>query len=131
MTAFTLKPESAESKLFEVPVSDMQSWLLIQENRIQGTIKYLSGSNPITDYWGEGYFVAFKVFAKDWSQYTSVTIGLEPSAGSGPAEIINDPDKNGIFKVTNKDGQKFVITATDGTQTITQKYDLSALSFVK
>lgn len=130
MTALTLKPESAESKLFEVPVSDMQSWLLIQDGKIQGTLKKLTGSNPITDYWGEGYFMAFHVFSDNWDQYTSVTVGLVPSAGSGPAEIINDPDKNGICKITNKDGQKFVITSTNGTETKTQTFDLSAISFV-
>ena len=131
MTALTLKPESSESKLFEVPVSDLMSWGLISGNKIQGTLKYLDGDNAITNYWGPGYFFPFKVISDDWDQFTSVKVGLVPSAGSGPVEILTDPDKNGIFKISDKDTQKFVIEATNGTETKTQIYDLSALSFVK
>jgi len=130
LTALALKPESAESKLFEVSVSDMQSWLLIQDGKIQGTLKKLTGSNQITDYWGEGYFMALKFLSNDWDQYTSVKVGMSPSAGSGLVEIINDPDKNGVFKIANKDGQKFVIESTNGIETKTQTFDLSAISFV-
>lgn len=117
--------------MFEVPVSNLMSWGLISGDKIQGTLKYLDGENAITNVWGPGYFFPFKVIADDWDQYTSVTVGLVPSAGSGPVEIINDPDKNGIFKISDKDAQKFVITATNGTETKTQTYDLSALSFVR
>lgn len=131
MTALTLKPESAESKLFQVTVSDFQKWLLIQDGKIQGTLKYMDEDNQITRAWGEGYFIAVKFLAKDWDEYTSVKVGLDPSAGSGLVEVIDDPDKNGVFKITNKDGQKFVIEAKNGTETKRQVFDLSALSFVK
>lgn len=117
--------------MFEVPVSDLMSWGLISGNKIQGTLKYLDGDNAITNHWGPGYFFPFKVSSDNWSQFTSVTVGLVPSAGSGPVEIITDPDKNGIFKISDKDIQKFVITATNGTETKTQTYDLSTLSFAK
>lgn len=131
MTALTLKPESAESKLFQVTVSDFQKWLLIQDGKIQGTLKYMDEDNQITRAWGEGYFIAVKFLARDWDEYTSVKVGLDPSAGSGLVEVIDDPDKNGVFKITNKDGQKFVIEAENGTETKRQVFDLSALSFVK
>lgn len=131
MTALTLKPESSESKLFNVTVSDFQKWVLISGDKIQGTLKYMDEDNSITRAWGEGYFIALKFLAKDWDEYTSVKVGLDPSVSSGLVEIIDDPDKNGVFKVTNKDGQKFVIEATNGTETNRQVFDLSALSFVK
>lgn len=131
MTALTLKPESGESKLFNVAVSDFQKWLLVSGNQIQGTLKYMDEDNQITRAWGNGYFIAVKFLAKDWDEYTSVQVGLDPSAGSGLAELIDDPDKNGVFKITNKDGQKFVIVSTNGTETKRQEFDLSTLSFVK
>ena len=131
MTALTLKPESGESKLFNVAVSDFQKWLLISGNQIQGTLKYMDEDNQITRAWGNGYFIAVKFLANDWDEYTSVQVGLDPSAGSGLVEVIDDPDKNGVFKITNKDGQKFVIVSTNGTETKRQEFDLSALSFVK
>ncbi len=58
---------------------------------------------------------------------TSVKVGLNPSVSSGLVEIINDPDKNGAFKVTDKEGQKFrVVTTTPNGQT-SKEYDLSGL----
>lgn len=131
MTALTLKLESSESKMFEVPVSDLMSWGLISGDKIQGTLKYLDGENAITNVWGPGYFLPVKVISDNWGQFTSVKVGLDPSAGSGLVEILTDPDKNGIFKISDKDAQKFVIKATNGTETKIQTYDLSALSFVK
>lgn len=131
MTALTLKPESGESKLFQVPVSTFQKWALVSGDKIQGTLKYMDEDNQITRAWGNGYFIAVKFLAKDWDEYTSVQVGLDPSAGSGLVEVIDDPDKNGVFKITNKDGQKFVIVATNGTETKRQEFDLSTLSFTK
>ena len=63
----------------------------------------------------------------DFDQFTSVKVGLDPSAGSGLVEIINDPDKNGVFRISNT-SQKFKIVATsvDG-EIITQEFDLSSL----
>ena len=131
MIALTLKPESSESKLFNVTVSDFQKWVLISGDKIQGTLKYMDEDNSITRACGNGYYLALKFLAKDWDEYTSIKVGLDPSVSSGLVEIIDDPDKNGVFKVTNKDGQKFVIEAKNGTETKRQVFDLSALSFVK
>ena len=59
----------------------------------------------------------------------SVRVGLEPSQGSGLVEIINDPDKDGVFKVTNKDTQKFkVVQETASGETRVQRFDLSGLT---
>ena len=52
---------------------------------------------------------------------------LDPSAGSGLVEIINDPDKNGVFRISNT-RQKFKIVSTDGTYTKTQVFNLSGLT---
>lgn len=54
-------------------------------------------------------------------------MGLDPSEGSGLVEIIDDPDKMGVFKVTDNAAQQFKIVTTDGTHTLTQTYDLSEL----
>lgn len=52
---------------------------------------------------------------------------MNPSQSSGLMEIIDDPDKAGVFKVTDKDEQVFKIVATDGETVVTQEYDLSEL----
>lgn len=58
---------------------------------------------------------------------TSVKVGMDPSQGSGLVEIINDPDKNGVFKVTDKNTQKFKVVVTDGEDTYEHTYSLKDL----
>lgn len=72
--------------------------------------------------------MAFKISDID-ENATSVKVGLQPSEGTGLVEIIDDPDKNGIAKITNKDVQKFKVVQTDnaGHKNI-QLYDLSGLT---
>lgn len=90
-------------------------------------MKYLSGSNPITDVWGEGNFFAYTLAGNTFTGLDSVKVGVEPSQGTGLVEIINDPDKNGIVKIGDKNVQKFVVLQKKGTQTKKQVYDLSGL----
>lgn len=107
----------------------MQSSLAVNDGAITGTLKYLSGNNAITNVWGEGNFMCLDFNSTDFSDLTSVRVGLDPSQGSGLVEIIDDPDKNGVFKVTNKDTQVFKIVATDSNNnTATTTYDLSGLT---
>lgn len=106
----------------------MQSDVSISSGNAVGTLKYLSGSNAITNKWGEGNFIALKFSASSWSTYTSVKVGLEPSQSSGLVELINDPDKNGVFKVTNKDVQRFKIVAVGSAGEVTQYINLSSLT---
>jgi len=80
----------------------------------------------VTD-WGEGYFLALK-----WSNLDTHTrklwVGLTPSEGSGLIECYSDPDRNGVFKITNKDKQMFnLIQGADGYGNTRQQFDLSGL----
>ena len=118
---------SATGSLFEVAVSDMQTGVTVSGDSIKGTLKYLSGSNAITDVWGEGNFLCLKFTTDDWSDYTSVKVGLDPSQGTGLVEIKDDDTHDGVFKIANKK-QKFVVVATNGVRTITKKYRLSGLT---
>ncbi|MBR5013446.1 MAG: hypothetical protein IKY16_02445 [Bacteroidales bacterium] len=53
---------------------------------------------------------------------------MDPSQGSGLVELLGDPDMNGVFKITNKTTQKFVVVTTDGHATKRQEFDLSDLT---
>ncbi len=120
---------TASTKLFEVNVSSMQSGITVANGAITGTLKYMKADNGITSVWGKGNFLCLDFSAADWSAYSSVMVGLDNSAGSGLADIIPDPDKNGVFKITNKETQRFMIVATsaDGRQVHKQYFDLSGL----
>ena len=112
--------------MFETASTDVQTGLTISTDKITGTLKYLS-SGPIAEHWGAGNFMMLQFSADDWSDYTSVKVGMSPSQGSGLVEIIEDPDKNGVFKVTNKNTQKFKIVATNGITSVTKEYNLKGL----
>lgn len=103
----------------------MQSDLSVNNGVINGTLKYLD-SGSLVDTWGAGYFMALK-FSDIDENATSVKVGLTPSVSSGLVELINDPDKNGAFKVTDKLTQKFTYVVSDGTNSLTKYLDLSNL----
>ena len=120
-------PVAGTESLYEVSVSDMQTGVTVDGNAIKGTLKFLDGSNPITDVWGEGNFLCLQFSGIDESA-TSCKVGLDPSQGSGLVEILDDPDKNGVFKITNKDRQVFVVETTAGDVTERQVFSLVGLT---
>lgn len=94
---------------------------------ISGTLHFIEGgiaeSGPLA---GDGYFIALE-FDDFPADATSVKVGLYPSYGTGLVEVINDPDKNGVFKIHDV-GQKFAVQCSDGEETVIKYYDLSNLS---
>lgn len=113
--------------MFGYHVSDLQNNdVTVTDGKIAGTLKYID-EGSLADTWGAGNFVALKFTDLD-ADAVSVKVGLDPSQGSGLVEIIDDPDKNGAFKVTNKNTQKFkVVQETEDGRTLTQTFDLSEL----
>ena len=110
--------------MFGTDVSDMQSGVSVSGRNITGTLKYLD-EGALVDTWGAGNFIALK-FSNFDANATSVKVGLDPSQSSGLVEILTDPDKNGAFKITNKDTQVFkVVTTISGGATKTDTYTLS------
>lgn len=106
----------------------MQTGVSVSGNAITGTLKELTTGDLVAAH-GAGHFVALK-FTNIDPRATSVKVGLEPSMSTGLVEIINDPDKNGAFKVTNKNTQVFKVVTSDGTTTKTDTYDLSGLTLL-
>ena len=128
MDKATISPESQGSSMYEVPVSSLQaSDVAVANGAVTGTVKYLSGDNAITQVWGPGNFLALNWTNLD-PKAKSVLVGLEPSAGSGLVEAYGDPDHNGIFKITNKNLQKFKMVQSDGVHSTVQYLDLSGLT---
>lgn len=108
--------------VFGYTVSDLQSDVTVSGNRILGTLKYIStGSLPAV--WGEGYFVALNF--DDIPAGATVKVGLDPSQGSGLVEL--DADHAGVFKITNKSTQKFVMETTVAGKTQRTVLNLSDL----
>ena len=108
--------------------SDFQSNVKVANGAITGTLAYIEdGLSPSGPLAGSGNFLALKFSAADWSKFTSVKVALDPSSsGMSPVEIIDDPDKNGVFKISNNN-QVFKVIASDGVDTVTTTYSLKGL----
>lgn len=119
--------------MFGTQVSDLQTDVSVANGAITGTLKYYSdASKALVQDWGAGNFLAVK-FSNIDADATSVLVGIEPSESSDLVELIDDPDKNGVFKITDKSTQKFkVVQSTKGsdgsTYTNVQTFDLSGLT---
>lgn len=108
--------------------SEFQQDVTVGNGKITGTLKFIEGGlSPAGPLAGDGHFLALK-FSADWDKYTSVKVGLVPSAsGMDLVEILTDPDKNGVFKITSK-SQKFKVVAQNSEETKTAVYNLSGLT---
>ena len=123
----TIAPEDQGTTIYGTAVSAIQkSDVAITGKKVTGTLKYLN-SGTIASDWGAGNFLAIKFTNVD-PNATSVLVGLDPSQGSGLVELLGDPNMNGVFKITNKNTQKFVMVTTDnaGHESFVE-YDLTGL----
>lgn len=124
LTSPTVEAEESGTDMWGTLVGSMQDDVVVRSGKISGTLKKLTSGQLVTD-WGEGYFLALK-FANNDATVTSIKVGLDPSASQmEPVEL--DEDMNGVFKITDKDTQKFKVISTNGTVTKTDIYDLSEL----
>lgn len=110
------------NSVFGTDPATMQTGLSISGYKITGTLHKLT-TGAIPAVWGEGYFMALKF--TDTNSADSIKVGLNPSVSSGLVEL--DSDMNGVFKVTDKNTQKFEILTKKGTYELVQLYDLSEL----
>lgn len=91
-------------------------------------MKFIEGGlSPSGALAGDGYFLALK-----WSDpaqtVTSLKVGLVPSAtGMDLIECIDDPDRNGVFKITDPTTQVFKIIQSNSGHKHMQIFKLTGL----
>ena len=122
----TVSPVEGTKTIFGHTVSDLQTDLFAGNGKIVGTLKKVTSGALATD-WGEGYFMALQFGGPAFDKAISIMVGMEPSVSSGMANVLPDPDRNGVFKVTNKI-QYFKIVVDYGSHAETYLYDLSGLT---
>lgn len=108
--------------------SDMQSDVAVSGKKITGTLNFIEGGlSPDGPLAGDGYFLALKWKNLD-THTNSLKVGLKPSAsGMEPVECFDDPDRNGVFKITDKDNQRLIFIQSDGTHKNVQSFSLKDL----
>lgn len=123
MTSITVESADSGASYWGTAVSDMQEDVTVSGQYISGTLKYLDSGQLVTD-WGEGYFLALNF--TDLIDGAVTKVGLVPSASSMPLQEL-DADHDGVFKITNKDVQEFVVQTTKGDKKRTDRYYLTTL----
>ena len=126
MTGLTVSPEADETDFWGHSCASLQTGVSVANGAITGTLHKVTSGTLKRD-WGAGWFLGLKFTSID-ADATSVLVGLEPSVSSGLVELINDPDKNGVFKVTDKDNQKLVVMQRTNGFVLIQRFDLSGLT---
>jgi len=124
-TPLTVSAMSRES-IWGHTVSDLQSGITVAGDKITGTLKYCNSGQLVTD-WGPGYFLCLKWTDPD-DAATSLKVGLVPSEGTGMVEAIQDTDRDGVFKITSKEVQKFTLIVSNTAHATVQSFDLSGLT---
>ena len=120
-------PSDPSEELFDHLVSEMQTGVAVNGSAITGTLHFIEGGlSPAGYLSGDGWFLALKFTADNWSDFTSVKVGLDPSQESGLVEILTDPDKEGVFKITNTN-QVFKVVMESADDTVTETYSLAGL----
>ena len=122
----SVSPEDGAATVFGHTVSDLQTGVTVTGDKITGTLKYVNSGTLASD-WGPGNFLVLKWSDIDPSA-TSLKVGLEPSMGAGMQEGIEDLDRNGVFKVTSKNTQKFKIVVSNAEHETVRTFDLSGLT---
>lgn len=123
LTSVTIAAPDGDTDFWGTSASDLQTGVTVSNNNITGTLHYID-SGALARDWGAGNFLAL-AFSDIGNDITSIKVGLEPSRGSGLVELINDPDKMGVFRIDNKDTQRFKIVLND---THTLYYNLDGLT---
>lgn len=120
-----VQAEKSTATLFGTKVSAMQSNVVVADNAITGTLKFIQGgiaqSGPLA---GDGNFLALKFINN--SNADSIKVGLVPSLSN--MDLVElDSDMNGVFKITGSLNQKFKVVTTKGNIQKIQTFDLSGL----
>ena len=105
LTEVSVSPYTLTDDLWGVALTDIQGDdVELVGNELKGTLKKLTGSNAITNVWGEVYFVALTFTPSAAAVKTEVGI-------KNLAEL--DPDNSALIKVEDQFGTKLRVVQTD------------------
>lgn len=128
LDSLTVAPDSQSDEVYDHLVSEIQEDdIVVSGNSITGTLKYLEdGMSPSGPLSGAGHFMALKLSNFD-EETTSCLVGLDPSMGTGLVEIIDDPDKVIVMKISSL-SQRFKVIQKSATKERIQIFSLSGLT---
>lgn len=123
--SLSVKPEDGEAVLFGKAVNELQSDVVVADDEVTGTLKYVNG------------YVNFSSNTSEQSgNYLALKIEAEPAEAEAVVELVGgtkgpvalDDDMNIVLLIKNKDTQSIKVTTTHNEESITKTYGLSGLT---
>ena len=119
------EPEDGEAVLFEKAVNELQSDMVVADDEVTGTLKYVNGYVDFSSNTSEqsGNYLALKIEAEPAEAETVVEL-----VGGTKGPVALDDDMNIVLLIKNKDTQSIKVTTTHNGESITKIYGLSGLT---
>lgn len=123
--SLSVKPEDGEAVLFGKTVNELQSDVVVSDDEVTGTLKYVDGYVDFSSNVSEqsGNYLALKIEAEPAEAETVV----ELVGGTKGPVTLND-DMNIVLLIKNKDTQSIKVTVDDGEDSATKTYGLTGLT---
>ena len=123
--SLSVKPEDGEAVLFGKTVNELQSDVVVSDDEVTGTLKYVDGYVDFSSIVSEqsGNYLALKIEAEPAESETVVEL-----VGGTKGPVTLDDDMNIVLLIKNKDTQSIKVTTTHNEESITKTYGLSGLT---
>ena len=123
--SLSVKPEDGEAVLFGKTVHELQSDVVVSDDEVTGTLKYVDGYVDFSSNVSEqsGNYLALKIEAEPAEAETVVEL-----VGGTKGPVTLDDDMNIVLLIKNKDTQSIKVTTTHNKESITKTYGLSGLT---
>ena len=123
--SLSVKPEDGEAVLFGKTVNELQSDVVVSDDEVTGTLKYVDGYVDFSSNVSEqsGNYLALKIEAEPAEAETVVEL-----VGGTKGPVTLDDDMNIVLLIKNKDTQSIKVTTTHNEESGTKTYGLSGLT---
>ena len=127
--SLSVKPEDGEAVLFGKAVNELQSDVVVSDDEVTGTLKYVDG-------YVDGYVDFSSNVSEQSGNYLALKIEAEPAEAETVVELVGgtkgpvtlDDDMNIVLLIKNKDTQSIKVTVNDGEDSVTKTYGLTGLT---
>ena len=123
--SLSVKPEDGAAVLFGKTVNELQSDVVVSDDEVTGTLKYVDGYVDFSSNVSEqsGNYLALKIEAEPAEAETVVEL-----VGGTKGPVTLDDDMNIVLLIKNKDTQSIKVTTTHNEESVTKTYGLSGLT---
>lgn len=123
--SLSVKLEDGEAVLFGKTVNELQSDVVVSDDEVTGTLKYVDGYVDFSSNVSEqsGNYLALKIEAEPAEAETVVEL-----VGGTKGPVTLDDDMNIVLLIKNKDTQSIKVTTTHNEESVTKTYGLSGLT---